>query len=111
MFKNEVIKFDESIQVPLEHDAHLIVVAMGEGSTLVGGYGTSSQGKMSPCAYNNPIYVDIDGNGFKANGDTLGYELPVSGISADRAKELLIRGGKVSEAPAMPQPDGTPVRK
>jgi hypothetical protein len=26
-------------------------------------------------AVSNPIFVDVDGNGFKANGDTLG-ELP-----------------------------------
>jgi hypothetical protein len=44
---------------------------------------------MRPCAYNNPIYVDADGNGFKANGDTLGYDLPAMGISADKAKVLL----------------------
>jgi len=111
MFKDGVVQFDEKITVPLEQDAHLIVVALGENSTLVGGYGTSDQAKMHPCAYNNPIYVDIDGNGFKANGDTLGYDLPVSGITADRAKELLLRAGKISEAPAIPKPDGTPMKK
>lgn len=111
MFKNEVLKFDEKIAVPLEQDAHLIVVALGENSTLVGGYGTSDQAKMHPCAYNNPIYVDIDGNGFQANGDTLNYDLPVSGITADRARELLQRAGKVSAAPAIPKPDGTPMKK
>ena len=87
-------------------DAHLIVVAMGENSTLVGGYGTSDQAKMHPCCYNNPIYVDVDGHGFKANGDTLGFEIPAMGISADLAKQKLIRGGKL-EAPApLPSPDG-----
>ena len=34
-------------------------------------------------------YVDADGHGFKPNGDTLGYELPVGGMSADKAKLLL----------------------
>jgi hypothetical protein len=62
---------------------------MGENNTLEGGYGTSAQAKMKPCAYNNPIYVDADGHGFKPNGDTLGYELPVGGMSADKAKLLL----------------------
>ena len=67
MFQDGVVKFDQSIDVPLEQDAHLIVVATGENSTLVGGYGTSSQSKMHPCCYNNPIYVDADGHGFKPN--------------------------------------------
>ena len=112
MFKTGAVKFAEKINVPLEHDAHLIVVAMGENSTLVGGYGTSDQAKMHPCCYNNPIYVDVDGHGFKPNGDTLGYEIPAMGISADRAKQLLTRGGKIEEAPpAMPRPDGSPVKK
>ena len=44
---------------------------------------------MRPCAYNNPIYIDTDGNGFKANGDTLGYDLPTMGMTADKAKALL----------------------
>jgi len=106
MFKTGAVKFEESIKVPLEQDAHLIVVAMGENSTLVGGYGTSDQAKMHPCCYNNPIYVDVDGHGFKANGDTLGFEIPAMGISADLAKQKLIRGGKL-EAPApLPSPDG-----
>ena len=89
MFKTGAVKFDQKIEVPLQADAHLIVVAMGENSTLEGGYGTSAQAKMKPCAYNNPIYVDADGHGFKPNGDTLGYELPVGGMSADKAKLLL----------------------
>ena len=89
MFKTGVVKFDQKIDVPLQADAHLIVVVMGENSTLIGGYGTSAQAKMKPCAYNNPIYVDADGHGFKPNGDTLGYELPVGGMSADKAKLLL----------------------
>lgn len=106
MFKEGTVKFDESIVVPLQQDAHLIVVAMGEGSTLVGGFGSSSQGKMHPCCYNNPIYVDVDGHGFKANGDNLGFDIPVARITADAAKAKLIRAGKM-EAPAiMPAPEG-----
>ncbi len=33
--------------------------------------------KDMPVAVSNPIYVDVDGGGFKANGDTLGAPLPV----------------------------------
>ena len=98
MFKDGVVKFDQSIHVPLQQDAHLIVVAMHESMTLAAGYGTSEQSKLRPCAYNNPIYVDVDGGGFTPNGDTLGFELPTMRISADIARERLQRAGL--EAPS-----------
>jgi hypothetical protein len=31
-----------------------------------------------PIAVSNPIYVDVDGGGFKPNADTLGSPLPVA---------------------------------
>jgi hypothetical protein len=31
-----------------------------------------------PMAVSNPIYVDVDGGGFKPNGDTLGAPLPTA---------------------------------
>ncbi len=89
MFQDGVVKFDQKIHVPLQHDAHLIVVAINENGDSKIGYGTSDYAKMRPCAYNNPIYVDADGNGFKANGDTLDYDLPTMGMTADKAKALL----------------------
>jgi hypothetical protein len=70
-------RFRGRIAVPLNEDAHLIVVATSEEADLSVGYGKAWQSAMRPCAYNNPIFVDIDGDGFKANGDTLGYPLPV----------------------------------
>jgi hypothetical protein len=89
MFKNGVVKFDEKIHVPLQKDAHLIVVAIDEKGDSKICYGTSDYAKMRPCAYNNPIYVDVDGHGFTANGDTLGYDLPTMGMTADKAKVLM----------------------
>lgn len=89
MFKEGVVKFDEAIKVPLPKDAHLIVVAIDEDGDLKTQYGTSDYAKIRPCAYNNPIYVDVDGGGFKPNGDTLGFDLPVMGITADKAKAML----------------------
>jgi hypothetical protein len=89
MFQDGVIKFEQTIHVPLQQDAHLIVVAIDEDGDSKIGFGTSDYAKMRPCAYNNPIYVDADGNGFKPNGDTLGYDLPTMGITADKAKALL----------------------
>jgi hypothetical protein len=89
MFQDGVVKFEQTLHVPLQQDAHLIVVAIDEDGDSKVGYGTSDYAKMRPCAYNNPIYVDADGGGFKPNGDTLGYDLPTMGMTADKAKALL----------------------
>ena len=78
MFRDGVVNFKEEIRVELERDAHLIVVATGEDSDLEKGWGRSSESKMHPVAYTNPIYVDTDGNGFQANGDTLDHPLLVA---------------------------------
>ncbi len=99
MFKDGVVKFDEKIYVPLQHDAHLIVVAIDEDGDEKICYGTSDYAKMRPCAYNNPIYVDADGSGFKPNGDTLGFDLPTGGIKIEKAREQLIRAGLMQEEP------------
>jgi hypothetical protein len=63
--------------VRLHEDAHLIVAAIGEGLDLSTGWGKAQQAAWAPCAFTNPIYVDIDGKGFEPNGDTLGHPLPV----------------------------------
>ncbi|MGV3533804.1 MAG: hypothetical protein ACO1QR_15660, partial [Chthoniobacteraceae bacterium] len=63
--------------------------ATGEGHTLATGYGTSSQAKIRPIAYHNPIFVDVDGGGFRPNGDTLDWPLPVKKISVAAAKKML----------------------
>lgn len=100
LFKDGVVKFDQTLHIPLQKDAHLIVVAMHETLTLAGGYGTSEQSKLRPCAYNNPIYVDVDGGGFTPNGDTLGFDLPTMKISADMARERLQRAGLLEQTSA-----------
>ncbi len=89
MFGDGVVKFEQSLKVMLEEDSHLIVVAMGENSELKTGYGTSDQAHMQPCAYHNPIFVDVDGNGFRANGDTLGFPLPTKKMKPERVIELI----------------------
>ncbi len=75
LFRDGVVSFEESIRVMLQQDAHLIVVAIGEGSTIEKGWGLNPYGKMHPVAYTNPIFVDVDRDGFEANGDTLGHPL------------------------------------
>ncbi|MFT5469028.1 MAG: hypothetical protein ACI8UO_004142 [Verrucomicrobiales bacterium] len=89
LFTDDVVRFDQSITINFKSDAHLIVVAFGHDSTLEKGFGTSAQSSIHPCAYNNPIFVDVDGNGFEANRDTLGYPLPAGGLSVDEVKEIL----------------------
>ena len=75
MFKSGVVRFDETVRIALGRDEHLIVAATGEGSDLRKGWGRSPSGRMHPVAFTNPIYVDVDGDGFKANRDALGYPL------------------------------------
>lgn len=89
MFQDGVVKFDHTLELDLSEDAHLIVVAMGENETLQRGFGTSTQASIEPCAYNNPIYVDVDGGGFEPNYDTLGFDLPVAKLSVEAVEKLL----------------------
>jgi len=91
LFADGVVRFEHDVSISLPGDAHLIVVAMGENSTLAKGFGTSPQSSIRPCAYHNPVFVDVDGRGFEANGDTLGYPLAVCGLTADEVRDLLER--------------------
>jgi len=88
-FKDGVVKWDSAIEVALSQDAHLIVVAYGENHDLSKGFGTSSQASIKPCAYNNPIFVDVDGGGFTPNGDSLGYPLVRGKVSVEEARKIL----------------------
>jgi hypothetical protein len=88
-FGNGVVKFDRTITVPLKEDSHVIVVAYGENTDLSIGYGTSVQAKMHPCAYHNPFFVDVDGNGFKANGDWLDWPNPTKKMTVEEVKKRI----------------------
>ena len=77
-FSDGVVKFDRTIPVELASDTHLIVVAIGENFTL-GPVMGPQRGQAAPAAMSNPIFVDVDGNGFQPNGDTLDAPLPVMG--------------------------------
>ncbi|MFO0953756.1 MAG: CehA/McbA family metallohydrolase [Isosphaeraceae bacterium] len=74
-FSAATVKFDQEIPVTLDRDAHVIVAAIGEGSKLGPVMGPEHAADL-PVAVSNPIFVDVDGGGFKPNGDTLG-SLPV----------------------------------
>lgn len=76
MFQGGVVRFDQAIPLELASDTHVLVFAVGENSTL-GPVQGPLWGNILPAAINNPIYVDVDGGGFKANKDTLDAPLPV----------------------------------
>lgn len=73
MFRSGTVRFEQELDVELDADAHLIVVAASEEMTLAKGYGRSWQKDLHPVAYNNPFFIDVDGNGFEPNGDTLDH--------------------------------------
>ncbi|HEY4312101.1 MAG TPA: CehA/McbA family metallohydrolase [Pirellulales bacterium] len=75
-FHQATLVFAEELPVELTSDAHLIVVAAGEGKEL-GMVVGPDHAKEMPTAVTNPIFVDTDGSGFKANGDMLGLPLPI----------------------------------
>jgi len=75
-FSDGVVKFDAEFPVMLKGDSHLIVVAAGEGLT-VGPVMGPSWGKQVPIAVSNPIFVDVNSDGFHANGDMLDAPLPI----------------------------------
>jgi len=89
LFGDGVIKFDQNLAIKLSEDAHIIVVAIGENSSLKTGFGNSGQADHKPVAYNNPIFIDVDGNGFEPNYDTLGFDLPVKGLTPDEVRKAL----------------------
>jgi hypothetical protein len=88
-FGKGVAQVDQTVRVPLSEDAHLIVVACSEHQDMSLGYGTSTQASLRPCAYNNPIFVDVDGHGFRPNGDTLGFPLPVKKLTVAEVKRAI----------------------
>ncbi|MES2788501.1 MAG: CehA/McbA family metallohydrolase [Planctomycetota bacterium] len=73
--KEGVLKFDQQLEITLPQDAHLIVVAAGEKSTLSRVMGPV-YGNVRPVAVSNPIFVDVNNGGITPTRDTLGYPLP-----------------------------------
>jgi hypothetical protein len=76
MFKRATVIFDQEVPIELASDAHLVVACAGEGKGL-GDVMGPDHAKDMPTAVGNPIFVDVDGDGFKPNGDQLGLPLPL----------------------------------
>ena len=74
MFKNGTVKFEAEIAVDLTEDTHIIVATAGE-NLKIGRVQGPRFGELMPAAVANPIYVDLDGDGFGPNRDNLGFEL------------------------------------
>lgn len=75
MFGGDVVKFDQTINLELSDDAHLIVATIGDGLKL-GNVMGPDHAEEAPVAFNNPIFVDIDEDGFEPNGDLLDLPFP-----------------------------------
>jgi hypothetical protein len=77
LFKAEPLKFKHTLTLNLDKDANVIVVATGkrklESTEL-----TTETRSFPPMAVTNPFFVDLKGDGFVPNKDTLGQPLPVA---------------------------------
>lgn len=74
-FQPGVVKFDAVLPLKVKADTHVIVATIGEGMQL-GRVMGPERGKAPPVAVSNPIFVDVDGQGFKPNGDVLDLPFP-----------------------------------
>lgn len=75
LFHQGPMVFEQEIPVLLSSDAHLIVIAYGKGQTVGKVQGGPMRNAL-PIAMANPVFVDVDGNGFVANKDILDNPLP-----------------------------------
>jgi len=75
-FTDGVVKFDQTLNLTLKEDSHIVVVT-GHQTEVLGDVMGPQGGAQHPAALTNPVFVDVDGNGFTPNRDTLGFPLPV----------------------------------
>lgn len=78
--KDAVVKFDQTVSIDLKEDSHVIVIA-GHRTQLIGDIMGPMWKNQNPTAVTNPVFVDLDGDGFTANKDTLDYPLPVKFVA------------------------------
>ncbi|MEX2410045.1 MAG: CehA/McbA family metallohydrolase [Candidatus Paceibacterota bacterium] len=76
LFYKTGLQFKHTFQYKLDIDSHMIVVATGSGKTFYRDL-TSVPELNVPTAITNPIFIDVNGDGFKASMDLLDRPLPV----------------------------------
>ena len=76
LFTRETVRFEKTLDMNLPSDAHLLVLT-GHSTKVLGAVVGPDWGTQHPAALSNPIFVDVDGNGFQPNRDTLDIPLPV----------------------------------
>jgi hypothetical protein len=76
LFSDKAQRFEHRIDLALARDTHVIVVATNEADEI-GEVAGPFYGRQHATAVSNPIFVDVDGGGFRANCDTLDHPLPV----------------------------------
>jgi hypothetical protein len=59
---NGVVKFDQTLQIPVTKDAHIVVLAFGK-THLPAGFARGDDPQYVPRVTTNPIFIDYDGNG------------------------------------------------
>ncbi|WP_397568980.1 CehA/McbA family metallohydrolase [Schlesneria sp. T3-172] len=74
-FRGGVVKFERTLDLEISSDAHIIVATGNTQGKLTNIYATDV-GNARPAAMTNPIFVDVNGDGFQANKDTLDVPLP-----------------------------------
>ena len=75
LFRGGVVKFERKLDLELKSDAHLIVATGNSVGTLSSVYSGDGE-RSNPAAMINPIFVDVNGDGFQPNKDTLDAPLP-----------------------------------
>ncbi len=73
LFSREVVRFEKEMKLQLKQDTHIIVATIGEESTLGPVMGPTHK-EDQPVAISNPVFIDVDGQGFEPNRDPLDFE-------------------------------------
>lgn len=85
LFKEGAIQFKHSFPLLVDEDAIVIAIATGT-KKLAEGVKPNSRSQV-PLAVANPFFLDVNGDGFVANKDTLGKPLPVSNKAAGQERD------------------------